>query len=217
MAGYRGTTEEGFELAFGVNHLGHFLLTNLLLPVLKTSAPSRVVVVSSDAHYRTRKGIDFEAVQRPTRTVTAFQEYCVSKLANVLFAAELSRRLKEEGVTTYSLGPGNVASDVWRRIPWPVRPIMLAFMNSTVDGAQTPLYCATSPDLAAQSGRYYKSLQEKEPHPYAKDVDLAAELWERSARWTARWAEPIAVRSETAETAETAETSVRTERSPQPN
>lgn len=93
---------------------------------------------------------------------------------------------------------------------WPVRPIMLAFMNSTEDGAKTSLYCATSPDLAAQSGRYYKSLQEKEAHPYAKDGALAAELWERSARWTARWAEPLAVGSKAAEAC------IRTERSSQP-
>ena len=192
IAGHRGTTEEGFELTFGVNHLGHFLLTNLLLPKLKESAPARVVVVSSGAHFRTGRGIDFEAVHRPTRTLTGFHEYCVSKLANVLFAAELARRLEGTGVTTYSLGPGYVASDVWRRIPWPVRPLMLAFMKSTEEGAMTQLYCATEPDLAAQSGKYYKSLEQKAPDPYALDESLAAELWDRSARWTAKWAAPIA-------------------------
>ena len=128
VAGHRGVTEQGFELAFGVNHLGHFLLTTLLLPKLKESAPSRIVFVSSDAHTHTGKGLRFETLQRRTRTVTGFREYGVSKLANVLCATELSRRLEGTGVTTYSLCPGAIASDVWRRIPWPVRPVMLAFM-----------------------------------------------------------------------------------------
>jgi retinol dehydrogenase 12 len=191
VAGHQGKTEEGFELAFGVNHLGHFLLTTLLLPTLKESAPSRIVFVSSDAHTHTGKGINFDGVQQTTRTVTAWREYAVSKLANVLCSAELSRRLDGTGVTTYSLCPGAIASDVWRRVPWPLRPIMLAFMKSVADGAQTPLYCATEPSLAAESGKYYRWMKRKEVHPYARDEALAAELWKRSEEWTARWAAPI--------------------------
>jgi len=96
LAGARGLTSSGFELAFGVNHIGHFLLTMLLLPRLKTSAPARVVTVASRAHRRTG-GIDWEAVHRPTATLLAVREYATSKLANILFSAELGRRLAGTG------------------------------------------------------------------------------------------------------------------------
>src|SRR6516225_10183054 len=107
---------------FGVNHLGHFALTNALLGCLTDSAadgvPARVVTVASDAHYSAR-GIDYEAVRRPARGLTGLPEYAVSKLCNVLFSAELARRTAGTGVTTYALLPGQVASDIWRRVPWP--------------------------------------------------------------------------------------------------
>ncbi len=120
VAGARGITADGFELAFGVNHLGHFALTAALLGCLAASAPARVVTVSSDSHYQA-KGIDFEAVRRRTASVTGLPEYAVSKLSNVLFTQELARRLDGRGVTAYALHPGVVASDIWRRLPWPVR------------------------------------------------------------------------------------------------
>src|SRR4051794_13583429 len=129
----RGLTADGFELVFGTNHLGHFLLTNLLLDRLRASVPARVVTVASRAHYQPA-GIDFEAVRRPTSSVTALSEYGVSKLANVLFSAELARRTAGSGITTYALHPGVIASDIWRRIPWPIRPIALSFMSSLDDG-----------------------------------------------------------------------------------
>jgi NAD(P)-dependent dehydrogenase (short-subunit alcohol dehydrogenase family) len=109
LAGARGLTKSGFELAFGVNHVGHFLLTTLLLDRIRASAPARIVTLASKAHYRA-PGIDWDAVRRPTKTRTALHEYGVSKLANVLFSAELARRLAGTGVTTYSLHPGVVAS-----------------------------------------------------------------------------------------------------------
>src|SRR5512146_956482 len=92
LAAARGETRQGFELAFGVNHLGHFLLTQLLLERIKSAAPARIVTVASKAHYRAR-GIDWDAVRAPTRSATGLHEYQVSKLANVLFSAELARRL----------------------------------------------------------------------------------------------------------------------------
>jgi NAD(P)-dependent dehydrogenase (short-subunit alcohol dehydrogenase family) len=182
LAGQRGMTQSGFELAFGTNHIGPFLLTNLLLDRLRASAPARIVNVASDAHYGAR-GIDWEAVRQPTRTRTAFAEYGVSKLANVLHAQELARRLDGDGVTTHSLHPGVVASDVWRRVPWPIRPLMKLRMRSTQEGAQTSLYCATSPDVAAQTGLYYEDCAVKQAGP-AATPELAAELWQRSAAWT---------------------------------
>jgi retinol dehydrogenase 12 len=153
LAGQRGLTASGFELAFGTNHVGPFLFTSLLLHRIRESAPARIVNVASEAHYDA-KGIDFEAVRRPTRSRTGFPEYGVSKLANVLHAQELARRLDGSGVTTYALHPGVVASDVWRRVPWPIRPLIKLRMRSPEQGAQTSLYCATEPELEAQSGLY---------------------------------------------------------------
>ncbi|HUY52785.1 MAG TPA: SDR family oxidoreductase [Streptosporangiaceae bacterium] len=181
VAGQRGVTADGFELTFGVNHLGHFALTTALLGCLTASAPARVVNVSSDAHYQA-SGIDFGALQRPTRSVTGLPEYAVAKLCNVLFTQELARRLAGTGVTSYALHPGVVASDIWRRVPWPVRPLIKRRMISTGQGAQTTLYCATSPDVAEVSGRFYDNCRERQPSP-AATAELARLLWERSADW----------------------------------
>ena len=183
VAGRRGLTKQGFELTFGVNHLGHFALTSALLGCLTSSAPARVVTVSSDAHY-SAKGIDFEALRRPARGLTGLPEYAVSKLCNVLFTQELARRVAGTGVTTYALHPGVVASDIWRRVPWPVRPIVTRRMLSTTDGAQTSLYCATSPAVAQDSGLFYDKCAERAPSGVATP-ELAAELWKRSETWAA--------------------------------
>jgi retinol dehydrogenase 12 len=181
IAGRRGLTADGFELMFGVNHLGHFALTNALLDCLIASK-ARVVNVSSDAHFQA-KGIDFNAVRRRTRNFTGMPEYAVSKLCNVLFSSELASRLDGTGVHSYALHPGVVASDIWRRIPWPVRPLVTMRMLTTEQGARTSLYCATSPDLAAGSGRYYDSCQEREPSRVATR-ELAERLWQHSQEWT---------------------------------
>ncbi len=183
VAGRRGLTKQGFELTFGVNHLGHFALTNALLDCLTGSAPARVVTVSSDAHY-SAKGIDFEALRRPARGLTGLPEYAVSKLGNVLFTQELARRVAGTGVTTYALHPGVVASDIWRRVPWPVRPLITRRMLSVTEGAATSLYCATSPDVAQDSGLFYDKCAERTASEVATP-ELAAELWKRSQTWAA--------------------------------
>ncbi len=182
LAGAKGLTQDGFELAFGVNHLGHFLLTQLLLERLQSSAPARIVTVASRAH-RQAPGIDWQALRQPTRTASAIAEYGVSKLANILFSAELGRRLQGTGVTTYSLHPGVVASDVWRSVPWPLRTVIKLFMLSTEQGAATTLYCANSESLAAESGLYYDACRVKVPSKLAQDPALAAELWKVSQDW----------------------------------
>ncbi len=186
LAGQRGQTREGFELAFGVNHLGHFLLTALLLERLKASAPARIVNVASRSHYQARRGIDWTHVRGPTRTITGLDEYAASKLANVLFTRELARRLPGTGVTAYCLHPGVIASEIWRHIPWPVRPVMRLFMKTPEAGARTTLWCATAAELAGQSGRYYDDCQERRASRFALDDALAAELWLRSEAWCAR-------------------------------
>src|SRR5436190_20711793 len=179
----RGLTKQGFELMFGVNHLGHFVLTNALLGCLTASAPARVVTVSSDSHYSAH-GIDFQALRRPERGITGMHGYAVSKLCNVLFSQELARRTAGSGVTTYALHPGMVASDIWRRVPWPVRPLMLRRMLTLDEGAATSLYCATSPDVAQDSGKFYDKCAERAPSKVATP-ELAAELWKHSEEWTA--------------------------------
>jgi NAD(P)-dependent dehydrogenase (short-subunit alcohol dehydrogenase family) len=181
LAGPRGLTKSGFELHFGTNYVGPFLLTGLLLDRLRESAPSRIVNVSSEAHYRAR-GIDFDAVRRPTKTLTGFAEYGVSKLADLLHAQHLARRLDGSGVTTYALHPGVVASDIWRRVPWPVRSLMKLRMLSPEEGAATSLYCAASPEVADESGHYYDGMKRREPSD-AATPELASELWNRTIEW----------------------------------
>jgi NAD(P)-dependent dehydrogenase (short-subunit alcohol dehydrogenase family) len=184
LAGTRGLSKSGFEIAFGVNHIGHFVLTRLLLDRLKESAPARIVTVASKGHYRA-SAIPWETLRSKTRSVTGVPEYNVSKLANVLFSAELSRKLASTGVTTYSLHPGVVASDVWRKVPWPIRPLIKGMMITVEEGAKTTLHCATSPDAASESGLYYDRCRVKEPSALARDERLATELWTKSEAWTA--------------------------------
>ena len=187
LAALHGTTTEGFEMAFGVNHLGHFLLTLLLehklVETAKDAEPTRIVTVASRAHQKA-KGIDWAAVQTRTSTSTGFPEYCVSKLANVLFSAKLAERLRGKNVQCYALHPGVVASDVWRRVPAPIRFLMKLFMISNEEGAQTTLHCATSPQCATQTGLYYDKSAVKKASALGRDTALADELWKRSAEWT---------------------------------
>jgi retinol dehydrogenase 12 len=180
VAGRRGLTKDGFELIFGVNHLGHFAFTTALLECL-TSSQARIVNVASDAHLQA-PGIDFDRLRRPARTIAGMREYAVSKLCNVVFTQELARRLAGTGVTSYALHPGVVASDIWRRVPWPVRPLITRRMLSIDEGAATSLYCATAPELAQVSGRYYENCAEREPSRVATP-DLGARLWEHSEEW----------------------------------
>jgi retinol dehydrogenase-12 len=185
VGGARGLTVDGFEMHFGVNHLGHFALTMLLLDRLKASGPgSRIVNVSSEAHYNA-KGIDWAVLRRKPRSFTGMREYGVSKLCNVLFTQELARRLGggDADVTTYALHPGVVASDIWRRVPQPFRALMTRRMLSTEQGAVTSLYCATSPEVAGSSGLFYDKCQAVAPNPVATP-ELGELLWKHSAEWT---------------------------------
>ena len=182
LAGPRGLTKDGFELTVGTNHLGPFLFTVLLLPRLRDSKPARVVNVASKMHAKA-PGLGFEHWRTPTRSITGTPEYAVSKLCNVLFTRSLAAGKAGDGVHSYAVHPGVVASDVWREVPWPVRPIMKRFMKSTEEGAQTSLYCATSPDVAEHDGRYYDDCREATPGPLALDAALADSLWAKSAEF----------------------------------
>jgi retinol dehydrogenase 12 len=188
LAAKRGLTKDGFELAFGVNHLGPFLLTELLTPRLVESArgrrePGRIVNLSSVAHYRAKR-VDWEALRERTRHLTGQVEYSISKLCNVLHAKELARRLAAQGVHSYAVHPGVVASEIWREVPWPLRPLVTRFMISNEEGAETSLFCATASETASQTGLYYAACRPVEPSVLARDEMLASELYERSLRWT---------------------------------
>lgn len=182
VAGIRGLTKDGFELTFGTNHLGHFLFTLLLEERLKASAPARVVNVSSHSHRRAR-GIPFDQLRKPTGRLL-IPAYEVSKLANNLFAAEHGRRLSGTGVTTYAVHPGVVLSEIWRPMPrWMLKVMtMVRGMITNEEGALTSLYCATSPDVATHTGRYYSRQREARASTESHDEALARALWEWSER-----------------------------------
>ena len=184
-SGRADVTAQGFERTFGVNHLGHFLLTTLLLDHLRGNGdgrPARVVNVASNAHFGAKR-IDFDAQRRRTKTIAGLGEYQVSKLCNVLFTQELARRVPAAEVTAYAVHPGLVASNIWQKVPWPIRPVALRFMLSVEEGATTPLHCTTAPDLAGLSGSYFEKSSVREPSEVATP-ELAAELWARSVDWT---------------------------------
>jgi retinol dehydrogenase-12 len=182
VAGRGGLTRDGFELLFGVNHLAHAALPPARAGGRGARPPARVVTVASDAHNQA-KTIDFTALRRKTRGIAGLRAYAVSKLCNVLFSQELARRLAGQGVTTYAVHPGVVASDLFRQVPRPVRGIITARLLSTEQGARTSLYCATAPEVAGQTGRYYEESQVHEASPVAT-AGLGTILWERSEAWT---------------------------------
>jgi dehydrogenase/reductase SDR family protein 13 len=192
VGGAHGLSPDGFELTFATNHLGPYLLTRLLEPALRSGRPARVVVVSSEAH-RNVRSVDFETLRSPTRSRTGLPEYAVSKLCNVLFARELGRRWATHGITSYSLHPGVVATGIWRRVPGPLRWLITRFMISPEEGARTTITCATSPELGAASGRYYRRAHEDAPSAVAQDDALAARLWDESERMVLPFLQPVEV------------------------
>lgn len=173
----RGLTADGFQIQFGVNHLGHFMLTRELVPSFHPD--SRVVQVSSNMHYRA-KGIDFAQVTKATRTRFGVIEYSVSKLANVLFAREASRRHPD--LSFHAVHPGLVDTGIF---PWYSRPFIRGLITPE-EGADTVVWCATDPAVASDTGGYYSNRVEQVPSETARDDDLAAELWERSEEWCRR-------------------------------
>ena len=180
IAGAKGLTADGFEITYATNHLGPFLLTERLLPLLEASAPSRIVMVTSHWHFDA-KGIPWDHLDRPLSSPLAWMKrYRETKLMNVLYARELSRRLAGTGVSTYAAHPGMVASEIWRRVPWPLRNIALRFMLTPEDGAQTQLRCAIDPDLQEESGRYWKRNRPHPPSSLAQDDRLGDRLREKS-------------------------------------
>ncbi|XP_075052936.1 dehydrogenase/reductase SDR family member 13 [Mixophyes fleayi] len=179
----KGKTEDGFNLVFGVNHLGHFLLTHLLLDRLKQCSPSRIVVLASSAH--TKGKIDFKNLNPPGDTwIQIMKAYCDSKLANILFARELANRLQGTEVTCYAVHPGVVFTNLGRNFPhWfqmLIFPIAWLLLLKPTDGAQTSIYCAVQEGIEMYSGRYFSNCQVQQVQPHARDDAVAKKLWEVS-------------------------------------
>lgn len=178
-------TDEGFEMQLGVNHLGHFLLTHLLLDLLKASAPSRIVVVSSKLYKYGH--INFDDLNSENNYNKAFC-YSQSKLANLLFTLELAHRLEGTGVTVNALTPGIVRTRLGRHIQIPLlaKPLFylasLVFFKSPLEGAQTPLYLACSPEVEGVSGKCFANCEKEELLPKATDEEAAKKLWDISRR-----------------------------------
>ncbi len=178
-------TADGLEITFMVNHLGPFILTNLLLPALLAGAPARVVNVNADLYVfgrldleKTPRGDDFDR----------FYTYCNTKQANVLFTVELARRLAGKNVTVNALHPGVIRTglatgDIGGGLAAAVQ-IWKWLMKTPKQGARAPVWAATALEMAGVTGRYYSLKKEKVIRPKAKDPDLAARLWELSAKLT---------------------------------
>ncbi len=177
----REETEDGFEATIGINHLGHFLFTNLLLDALKAAAPSRVVSLSSAGHTGSR-GLDFDDLMVERRTYSGVMVYCDSKLANVLFTTELARRLEGTGVVAHAVHPGVVRTgfaqdgDAKGWFYWGAK-LISPFMTKPAGGARTSLHVATSEDAGTSSGEYWANRRRKKPSKQARDADAAAKLW----------------------------------------
>ncbi|XP_055038921.2 retinol dehydrogenase 12, like [Misgurnus anguillicaudatus] len=177
-----GKTADGFEMQIGVNHMGHFLLTYLLLDLIKSSAPARIITVSSMAH---KWGtINLEDINSE-KSYDKRKAYSQSKLANILFTRSLAKRLEGTGVTTYALHPGVVQTDLWRHLSKPEQAVMWMarpFTKTSVQGAQTTIYCAVAPELDTESGRYYSDCAPANCSQAALDDDMAQRLWELSCK-----------------------------------
>ena len=178
-------TKDGFEMQLGTNHLGHFLLTNLLLDTLKKSAPSRIINVSSLAHIGGK--LNKEDLNYDKHYVDVMA-YCQSKLANVLFTRELAKRLKGTGVTANSLHPGAVNTDLLRHIH-PVlrtlaRPFLPYFFKSPRSGAQTHIRLAVDPELEEVSGKYFRDCKIVSESKNAQSDEDALWLWDKSVEMT---------------------------------
>ena len=181
----RTLSEDGIEATFAVNHLGYFLLTQLLLETLMGSAPARIVNVASAAHYQGR--LDFEDMGLEN-DYGILRAYARSKLCNILFTRELARRLEGTAVTVNALHPGTVATHIWDGAPGWARPVLelskWLFMISPARGGKRIAYLAMSQEVDGESGRYFEKNCIKKPSRQARDEALAKRLWDESLRMT---------------------------------
>jgi retinol dehydrogenase 14 len=173
--------EDGIENTFATNHLGYFLLTNLLLDVLKKSAPARIVNVASTAHKYGKLNIG-EWVTGAD--YGAFSAYANSKLANVLFTYELARRIEGTGVTANCLHPGGVGTNLFRGLPGFLQSLIRLVTISPERGARTSIYLASSPDVEGVSGKYFARRKQENSSAASRNEEAARRLWEVSEEVT---------------------------------
>jgi retinol dehydrogenase 14 len=185
-AGYASTFDkkksvDGIEMTMATNHFGPFLLTHLLIDLLKKSSPSRIVIVASECYRFT--SVNLKNLN-PLDSMPGMLYY-VSKGVNVMWALELARRLKGTNVTVNSLHPGMIDSGIWRNVPFPLTIFMWfikQFFKTTQEGAQTSLYLACSEDVKNISGKYYLDCKEWDLQPYITDPEKHKILWEESLK-----------------------------------
>jgi NAD(P)-dependent dehydrogenase (short-subunit alcohol dehydrogenase family) len=180
----REETKEGFERTLGINLLGHFLLTNLLLPVLTQTPGARILNVSSNAYFKGKIDLNDLHLKKKYKGVNA---YDASKLAVVLFTQELAERLKDTDITVNALHPGHAATNIWNM--WPGKwyqallfKILKMLMRPTVEAAQNSIYLATSDEVKGITGKFFDNKKTKEVAANAKDVQLQKGLWELSEK-----------------------------------
>jgi NAD(P)-dependent dehydrogenase (short-subunit alcohol dehydrogenase family) len=174
-------TEDGLESTFAINHLGYYLLTNLLLDLLKKSAPSRIINVASAAH----KFGSLDVNAWPTgRQYRAFGAYANSKLANILFTRELAQRLNGTGVTANCLHPGGVGTNLFRGFPKFLQTLIKLVTISPERGARTSIYLASSPDVEGITGKYFARCRQQESSDASRNKVAARDLWNLSAELT---------------------------------
>lgn len=184
----RVETVDGYEATFAINHLGPFLLTNLLLERIRASAPARIVTVASSAHASARKGIRFDDLQS-AHHYRGMRAYGQSKLANILFTLELARRLEGSGVTANSLHPGTVRTgygadgDTRGFLAFGIK-LASPFFLSPAKGARTSVYLASSPEVEGVSGNYFVKCVARPPRRWAQDEEAARQLWQVSEQLT---------------------------------
>jgi NAD(P)-dependent dehydrogenase (short-subunit alcohol dehydrogenase family) len=177
----RSETDDGLEATFAINHLGPFVLTELLLDRIKSSAPARIVNVASTAHKGARKGLNFDDLQS-SLAYGGMQVYSKSKLANIYFTSELARRLEGTGVTVNCLHPGTVATGYGRDgdasgvLAFGLK-VIKPFILSAAKGARTSIYLASSPDVAGVTGRYFVKCKPRTPSAAARNDEAARRLW----------------------------------------
>ena len=184
MFGRRHLSADGIEMTFALNHLGYFLLTNLLMPSLVSAPRARIVNVASDAHFGA--GLDFEDLQNEHR-YSGWQAYKRSKLCNLLFTYELSRRLEGSSITANALHPGFVNSDIGTRNGWTAGfawSLLTLFAVSPERGAETSAYLACSPEVESVSGKYFAKSQAKPSSGASYDHVSAKKLWDASVPLT---------------------------------
>jgi len=183
MSNKKIITEDGYESTFAVNHLGFFLLTNLLLDLLKKSAPSRIINVSSGAYGAVRKW-SLDDYNWDARKFSSFRAYSESKLYNIMFTQELAHRLKDSKITVNAYSPGFTRSNFGKTnfIMKASLVLMFPFAKSPAKSAKTAIYLASSSELENISGKFFESSKIKKTNEMANDKDFRNELWELSEK-----------------------------------